>query len=800
MYGCANHSNDAVLEHSHHPRMFSPANATCILLLSWGCDSARGQGSRSAPQSAQPEGRDISDASCPTPHRSPLAPCAGFRMAVREALVPGRLPDLLLWLRLLLLLCGGCQVGYTQAPGPPEVVIPCRVTGPDRGGSPMDWLSYSLHFEGQRRVIHLRAQKHLLARHMPVFSYTEQGALLEDHPFLQRDCYHRGYVEGDQESLVVLSTCFGGLRGVIQTNDIIYEIEPKKHSTTFEHLVHKLDSEETVPPMRCGLTDEEIARQLQFLEGRDATLMQSGYEGWWTHQQIVEVAVVVDHNRYLYKGRNVSDVYAEVCLVISGVGSFYKSLEVEIVLIGIEVWTEWNPFPVDEINSFLFEFCVWKSQGFDFRLPHDVAHALVNQNYDDYLGLAYVGGVCSRGYNCAIESFTSNQLYKVAYIVAHELGHNLGMSHDDSFCTCGRRNCIMFPEKVSATKFSNCSYASFWNYVGQTTCLQIASDIIFKHKRCGNSVVEEGEECDCGCINECAKDPCCQSDCTLSPGSTCAFGLCCKYCKLRPPGTLCRKQENQCDLPEWCNGTSSFCPEDVYVQDGFPCSDSGHCYEKRCNDREEQCRNIFGKEAKSANHRCYHEMNTRGDRFGHCGFKGDTYVKCDMADVLCGRVQCDDVTEIPVLSDHTTVHWTHFNGVSCWSTDYHFGMTTPDIGEVKDGTVCGVDHICLKRKCVPGVLWNNYCSRETCNMSGICNNKNNCHCDPTWEPPTCQEAGYGGSVDSGPPPPRRFTVEGNVTYLYGFWLIRLYYLILSVLFVVLLTYETNSQELPELTN
>ncbi|XP_037382352.1 disintegrin and metalloproteinase domain-containing protein 25-like [Talpa occidentalis] len=715
-------------------------------------------------------------------------------MAGQEALVPVRLSLLLLWLRLFLSHWGWARMGHAQLHSPPEVVIPRRVTGPDRVVKPQDWLSYSLHFGGQRHIVHVRVQKHLLARHLPVFSYTDQGALIEDHPVVQNDCYYHGYVVGDPQSLVVLSTCFGGLRGILQINDTIYEIEPKEHSTIFEHLVYKLDSEETGLPMRCGLTDEEIARQLKFQEDSDPTLMQSGYEGWWTHQQIVELAVVVDHNRYLYKESNVSKVYADVCLVINDVGGFYKSLEVEVVLMGIEVWTESNLLPVDDINRFLFQFCEWKRQGFEARLPHDAAHAFVKQDFGDDLGLAYVGAVCSQVYNCAVESFTSDLLYDFAYIVAHELGHNLGMLHDDSFCTCGSRNCIMLPSKVRATKFSNCSYAAFWNYVGKTTCLKVPSDIIFKHTRCGNSVVEEGEECDCGCINSCANDPCCQSDCTLTPGAACAFGLCCKYCKLRPPGTLCRKQENECDLPEWCNGTSYLCPEDVYVQDGVPCSESGHCYKKRCNDRVEQCRQIFGKEAKNANHICYSEVNTRGDRFGHCGWKGPAYVKCAIADVLCGRVQCDGVRELPLLSDHTTVHWAHFNGVTCWGTDYHFGMTIPDIGEVKDGTECGMDHICLQRKCVPTILWNSYCSRETCNMSGVCNNRHNCHCDPEWEPPSCQKAGYGGSVDSGPPPPRQEPIEENFIYLLGFWLIRLYYFIVSVLVMILLTFETNSEE------
>ena len=118
------------------------------------------------------------------------------------------------------------------------------------------------------------------------------------------------------------------------------------------------------------------------------------------------------------------------------------------------------------------------------------------------------------------------------------------------------------------------------------------------------------------------------------------------------------------------------------------------------------------------------------------------------------RVQCENVTEIPLLRDHSTVHWTRINGVNCWGTDYHLGMTIPDVGEVKDGTECGANHICIDRKCTFMPNFQNECSPETCNMNGVCNNRQHCHCSSEWDPPHCQEKGIGGSVDSGPPPGR----------------------------------------------
>ncbi|XP_062932771.1 disintegrin and metalloproteinase domain-containing protein 29 [Cynocephalus volans] len=680
-------------------------------------------------------------------------------MTVIKALLDMRIKLLLHWLGVFLFFPGQTQAEHPQYHSPPEVVIPLKVTGTARGMKFPGWLSYNLHFGGQRHIIHIKVKNLLLPKHLPVFTYTDQGALLEDQPFVQNDCYYHGYVEGDPESLVALSTCYGGFQGLLQINGTVYEIKPIVFSTTFEHLVYKMDSEETqFQTMRSGFMQDKISCQLEFQEIDTSTLKQSSVADWWVHFRIIEIAVVIDKHLYIHYGKNESKLLDDLFVIANIVDSIFDAIGIKVLMFSLEIWTNGNPIVVDDVRKSGNHFCKWKSENIFPRLKHDTSHLFINQGLRGLSGIGLLKGMCNFELSCAIVTFFNKTLGISAIAVAHHLGHNLGMSHRSAKCGCPHPKCIMHEDNPPITKFSKCSYEYYWQHtVEKTTCLfeHLYTKDIFNRKRCGNSIVEEEEECDCGPLKRCAKDPCCLSNCTLSDGSNCAFGLCCKNCKFLPSGELCRKEANLCDLPEWCNGTSHKCPDDVYVEDGIPCNESAYCYERRCNDRIAHCRQIFGQQANSANKICYKNVNTQGTRVGHCGINGVRYIKCNTSDILCGRLQCDNVKEVPLLSDHTTVHWTRFNDVHCWGTDYHYGMTIPDIGDVKDGTECGPEHVCIRKHCLHISVLDSNCSPAFCNMRGICNNKHHCHCNYLWDPPNCLIKGYGGSVDSGPPPKRK---------------------------------------------
>ncbi|CAM4611499.1 disintegrin and metalloproteinase domain-containing protein 21-like [Caretta caretta] len=637
-----------------------------------------------------------------------------------------------------------------------QVTVPRRLAPP--GGREAEGrVSYQLHMGGRLLVAHLQQKGLFLAGHLPVFTY-EGGELVRSQPFIPSHCYYEGYVEGAPESLVVLSTCSGGLRGLLHIEGTSYGIEPIKASSTCQHLLYRM-GEVKGTPASCGVTTEELQHQGTKIQVTGPAVAAGRHR--WTHATYIEFCVVVEKEQFILFRRNESLLTSQVLEVINMVDSFYRALGAHVILVGLEIWTENNLITLpDTIGNALPEFNRWRNDVLYRRLQHDAGQLFMAKIYRGHVGRAYVGGICLVTDAASIVTWRFASVPFFSVTVAHELGHNLGMYHDYDKCLCNRTvGCIMAAVHVTTDQFSDCSREVYFNLLreGAGFCLYNipAPSKIFRMKRCGNKVVEGEEECDCGSELECKKDLCCQSTCKLKPGMACAFGKCCKKCQILAEGKLCRAAVDECDLPEYCNGTSKWCQDNVYVQDGTPCSDMGYCYRGSCHNHKKQCADIFGRGAQKAPLSCFSNLNTRGDRFGNCGGgeTGANYKKCKISDVLCGRIQCKNVEKIPPLKEHSTVVQTPLGHIWCWGIDHHAGTDVIDTGAVKDGTFCGNGKICLNRTCasVPNLNFN--CdAKKKCNGRGVCTNTKNCHCNYGWAPPDCKFPGYGGSIDSGPVP------------------------------------------------
>lgn len=74
----------------------------------------------------------------------------------------------------------------------------------------------------------------------------------------------------------------------------------------------------------------------------------------------------------------------------------------------------------------------------------------------------------------------------------------------------------------------------------------------------------------------------------------CFSGLISLHFQISVSGTPCRGSVNTCDLPEYCNGSTSYCPSDFYIMDGLLCeNNAAYCYEGRCQTYDYQCKQLF---------------------------------------------------------------------------------------------------------------------------------------------------------------------------------------------------------------
>uniref|UniRef100_A0A8U7MTX9 ADAM metallopeptidase domain 22 n=1 Tax=Corvus moneduloides TaxID=1196302 RepID=A0A8U7MTX9_CORMO len=425
----------------------------------------------------------------------------------------------------------------------------------------------------------------------------------------------------------------------------------------------------------------------------------------------IELMIVNDHLMCKKHRLSVGHTNSYAKSVVNMADLIYKEqLNTRIVLVAMETWATDNKFTISENPLVtLREFMKYRR---DFiREKSDAVHLFSGSRFQSSRsGVAHTGGICSLLKGGGVNEFGKPDL--MAVTLAQTLAQNIGIFSDrrkllSGECKCEDTwsGCIMGDMGYYLpSKFSECDIEEYHEFLnnGGGACLFNKPTKLLDPPECGNGFVEDGEECDCGTIAECASEggECCNT-CTLTAGSQCSNGLCCRKCRFEPKGVLCREAVNDCDIAENCTGNSSQCSPNIHKMDGYSC-------DNRQVIRTSVYLFLF-LEVTAADRYCYEKLNIEGTEKGNCGRDKDSWIQCNKQDVLCGYLLCSNISSVPRLGEldgEITTSILHYGKVYNCSGGHVKLDEDTDLGYVENGTPCGPDMVCLDHRCLPTEAFN----------------------------------------------------------------------------------------------
>nr|XP_057907111.1 A disintegrin and metalloproteinase with thrombospondin motifs 5 [Doryrhamphus excisus] len=440
----------------------------------------------------------------------------------------------LLCVLLELELGGGVPIfqGFYLPPANGSLVTPARRTDGvvrtiDRiynGGGKAGYLVY---LDGSRFQLDMERDESMTPQYVL--------AMMGGSSSLQRGCMYRGTVDSKQESLAVFNLCGGGLEGFFAVHNLRYAVTPIIRARGHEHDSRALqdrDAERTLHAFTresftfeaardgresCGTRDTRRGRRdaarKRRVKGRERTWREkeglSNGRRWWSQfartpppdslmrrkrsvsrARQVELLLVADETMTKKYGKDLNHyllTLASIASKLYGHASIENPIRLSVVKVTTVSEKDKGLDVTKNAAATLKSFCKWQNQqnplDDDHLHHHDAAILFTRQDLCghhscDTLGMADVGTICSPERSCAV---IEDDGLHAAFTVAHEIGHLLGLSHDDSkFCeerfgvNSDKRLMSSILTSIDASKpWSRCTSATITDFFddGNAECL-----------------------------------------------------------------------------------------------------------------------------------------------------------------------------------------------------------------------------------------------------------------------------------------------------------------------------------------
>ncbi|MBN3310732.1 ATS19 metalloproteinase, partial [Amia calva] len=315
---------------------------------------------------------------------------------------------------------------------------------------------------------------------------SQHNAPSTDSPSGERSCYYSGTVLNYPGSIASFSTCVG-LMGFIQLNEDFLFIEPLNHTlavTGHAHRVYRRKrsmEEKTERPAThsyCGVFPEKQKnKNRKVTESR----RRKRYSYKLPHEYNVETLVVADPAMVSYHGAEAAKRF--ILTIMNMVFNLFqhKSLGIQIN-IRLTKLVLLQETPADMYighhgEKMLESFCKWQHEEFGRKNIHtdfstrwrddlpsvDTAIFITRKDFCvhkdepcDTVGIAYLSGMCSEKRKCILAEDNGLNL---AFTIAHEMGHNMGVNHDNDHPSCADSLHIMSGEWIKGQNLGDVSWS-----------------------------------------------------------------------------------------------------------------------------------------------------------------------------------------------------------------------------------------------------------------------------------------------------------------------------------------------------
>lgn len=430
-------------------------------------------------------------------------------------------------------------------------------------------------------------------------------------------CTFEGSFEGHSNStFAIYNNCSGHEFAWLQDGELGYYLQDYQNETLFQ----RHDELERIN-YTCVLENLTDTKDHQMLKRR--TLLT---------KQFAKVKILTDNLRLDVLGGDVNLLTSSTINIMTIVRQIYLNMQgseykIEVNVDSIEHLHGKTPYPwefmITQSPETVFGvFSKWARENGYLEMYHSVILISGYPLYGGTVGIASMSSFCTGGI-AVVESMYSD--VSIAKVLAHELGHNLGIRHTNSYVSGSSLDTadkVIECSKESSSVMSPIIYGA--NYVwdkcsiewlrmfnlgypygcmkGDTTCTYYGGyrDKCFasEKKECGNTIIDPGEECDCGDENEC-KDPCCNpKTCKLIGVCSPLLHECCDAttCQATTTKRVCRPSKTtECDVDDFCDGVSHTCPKDDRI-DFKPCRSpkgiKGSCYGGKCVSHNISCLDV----------------------------------------------------------------------------------------------------------------------------------------------------------------------------------------------------------------